>query len=1698
MYINQIDDIIDKILDKLFLMGLNNDKTFQMIVESKKINFVEYRDKINLSIQQFIETINITEIQKIITSKENLVQIVNIIKRYVAYYYFLSLAFYYSGTIKDFRNNLIQYSKLQETSTFTIKNFFDTENNYQLIKFFKLIKDISNIITMSDLQKKTLNQIEIKDAVELLNRLGKDYVDNFLLMIVKRDEKEIVEINVHNLIKTIVFGELYRNQERKFVFEMLNEIEESEYEYTYIDIIVSADDITDFNNYIQLFEGEERGEVIARDLFELVNEITRIPIPLTQEIKNNYLLKLPLLLPIVDDFLRYHKETEKIELDIDKTFNFSLISGNNAKNIQMALLYQQRNKTENTKAQLIINMIDAVSNLYSENVKNNPEILSNIKKYFYRPLTYRKAVLHNYLDEVKVTNKIMLLGRKAIESNEYYLELIFANHHAYFNFKDFQKYGVTINLFIDRPINLIRYANIEFINQFPQLELDMRTATSENMINLVGLALNPLNGTPIQCIHKEDLIDIRTTKINYKKNGKTITKISENGFQIFLKIMKHFYINTINVETSPFFRLYHDFSEVKKLNNDIFDKVIYWIYDIEKDDYEMETYENLKTYSFQEIIKLMNSIVYDKIIQYLYKRLIFLVKQNSNLSISDIELLINLYSSTYHLFLKHEDTRELIINQYLRLRQTIEPVVPKMPDEKDFDKPKYVQIDKEQAFSIYIDITNPLLPRLYHKLDIYRETGTDKELIFKDERRCQHEIEWNTIQKLKFQNLNKYNSELTQFIEKYAIETTLLEFICKICGQMLSIRQYVQDGKFDNNTQKFLTAYIPMDIPLEEIKEYTKYKLTIRYLDILINRFSLITGTNMLVGSSNQVKQKRKALVKNIVDIILKHNNIILKKKQSDEERLDFFSRKFNVDKDLDSLYFFELNDSIFNFTIAPSNVEAQANRLKYNNILLYFILIFVTELNGIQISMMYNDKIANIHTFRKYGHSLFGNLLIKKNINDMETIPIIKYPILCYLIFVISYYLIKYKLWYSSTDTKKFNPYYQKIIIHSIVSLFNSISMEAYKASNDYVYTLTVGKLYAQLNSTFRNKDIITLLERNHARWSPKKMVQPMVTKDIIKKYSIKNPIQIVLATIKLPTFKIGSGFIHDLKNEVVYQYTDSISDITNCPQGSYHKWEIKDTEIKCSICGEKGNEVFGTVIRLNEAYYYNLNKIANRRCLIGSLHDFVGKEEEGQIVCKICKRKLGVIYTKEELDNLALSLNKMEDVNAKKRIIESDKQKQLEMEKDNHQLELVEKILLPLKNNKDNLFSMVTELVDNLIRIIEQLIGKDIILDIEKYPIRLDSDLYIIDHTYTGSALKDVIILSEKEERINFRENHPYFKTDVYFYFDNKTQTEVFYHAVTLQLLGYKERHKDYVTNKHSLSYLKISPSVKNRILNIGYETKYIDVSDVFMQNSKTITDKNQNYFQILDNLIKNHILKTKNIVDRIVSTIYKVRYYRHIADEVSVLYLQTSQKIDKLIAKYSKMLENINLKNTNSAFEDWNTIKNYFIYDPINWIDTNVRPSENLYVNSNIISYYDVSSNMMFYYLISEMLSILESNQEKIIKTNICQFYIEIMVYIYDLYNQDKYKEAMEIKRFDYILNGSNYMVDILRKGQGLIESRELEEHLDSTTPDILDTSEITEEEQEELEDLREEAEALDVESDYWSEDDDEDTFQEIEED
>ncbi|QTF49387.1 hypothetical protein qu_495 [Acanthamoeba polyphaga mimivirus] len=1690
MYVNQIDDIIDGILNKLYFEGLSNDESFNSIVNSNKINFVEYREQINKFIDDFVKSIDLTEIRKIINNKDNLNRIIDIIKRYVAYYYFLSIAYNYTGSLKDFRNNMIQYSKLQESSTFIIRNFFDTENNYQLIKYFKIIKDTSKILLMTDLQRKTLNPLDVKDTIDFLNGLGKEYINNYLLMITVVDNEDTVNINPHNLIKTIVFGELYKNQERNLVFEILNEIEEDKEEYTYIDIVVSSDETNDLNNFRQIFLGEDDAEARARDLFELANETNRVTTIETVETKNNDLIALKIITPIVDDFLRYHRDTERLDAESGPV-NIPIVSNNNSKNVQLALLYQQRKKKENTRAQLVINKLDAILDYYSPNVKNNPEFISEIKKYFQNPLSYRKAVLHNYLDEVNVIDKIRKQGKKAMENNEYFLELMQIITHAYFNFKDFKNFGTSINLFNTKPVNMLRYSNIEFQNQMSSLEVDVHTGIEGQSVNLVGLAIGPFNDEPVSCTKKSDLLDIRKIQITYMKNDQPVTRSTDNGYKAFLKIIKHFYINTLEIREEPEFSIYNNFDDIRKLNPDIFGKMIYWTYNTELDTFEMDTYENIKSNSVQDIIRFMNAMIYDKIMDFLDKKLVLLIETHTNLSLSKIESLIQIFSNMNQLSIDQEERRDLVISNFLQKKSQETTIVPKKNLEI-IPLPEYQPLNLKKPFVIGISMINPLNPQPYIKLEAYSRTTKDRGIIQATHGKCKHESEWNEINKVKNQNLNKYNSLVTAFIEKYHLETTQLDYVCKVCGQILPLKRYVQDGSFNNNTQQFVTAYVPIDIPLEEIKEYRKYVLAIRYIDALINRVSLITNTNMLVGTNTNVRQRRKGLVKNIIDIILKHNSVNMRKNISDVERSEYLAKKYNINKDLNEVYFFELDDSIFNFTPTASNTEITLNKLKFNNILLYFILIFITELNGPQITMMATDKIAgNIYVFLKYGQKLFGDLLIKTNINSNETAPITQYPVLCYLLYLLSYYLVKYKLWYQpGENTKVYNPYYSKVIINSFVDLFNGISSDAGRITDDYVYKLTVSKMYTQLNTTYRNNEIINILRRNQSKYDTRSSgidTTQVTTENEIPTYPIANPINIPVKPRAIPDFKKSSGIIFDREDKILYPIQLTNTDITNCPIGSYHAWVSDGHDIRCTICGEKGSEVTGSVIRLDANYYYSLNNIANRRCIRGTLHDFIDKN--GKLVCSICGHTPNETYDKPDLDKLMDNINKIDDQNAEN-LLRNIHNQQIKYE---NQQKVVEDFIREIKtdyakDSNNKLYGRLGPICDKLITIFETYLGSNVNLDIDKYPVYLRNNIYIIDHSYNGTPLDKPVIFSQNENRILFRENHQFFKTDVYYYTDNRLQIDVFYHAVTLKLLGYKEKHKEYTRVAKTNSYLKINYSIMERLLMLGYKTKYIDIEDNFVRNSSCIKDVNTNYFQIIDNLIKDHINKIKKIIDKFSSTIYKIKNYQNqLNEEQEPIYLQSSQVIDKLISKYFNIIKIFNIGEDDKAFDNWNYLRTNFEYQEINWLDTNVRPSENMYVNSELVNYYDISSSEMMYYLVDQLISIIDSNPEKITRSNLCQMMVEIIMYIYNIYNIDEYKNILEFKRFDYIINGSSVMVDMLRRGQGLEQSKELEQHLDDTEPDIMQDMDGEPQEADELEDLKEEAESLDIEGDYFAEED-----------
>jgi len=1630
MYVNNIDNIINQLIDKFYLNYILDDKTVKQVSNEKKINFVENRNDINDFLMKFFNQIDTEEIRNIINNKENQIRVIDIIKRYITYYYFIYVGYFYSGTIKEFRNNIIQYSKLQETSVATIKNFFDTTNNYQLVKYIMLLKDFSKLIAMTDIQKKEIKSHEMMDAFDFFRKMGTEYIGKFFY--IKN------EVNVHNLIKTFILNEIYVKQDRDIIFTILNDIDEDEYEYTFIDIVTTNEQSFDFNAIKDVYNVYENGEYLAMETYELLNNLsTQINTQIeSHDEKNNSLCQMQFILPIVDDFLRYHLDTEHLDLEKNKTTNPFLYT----KNIKhIANSEQKKKRSENTKATIIINKIDALTSLYSETTKQNPEIEKEIKKYFTGPLSYRKAVTYNYLDEIKV-REIVGSYIKSSEHYEYFLEIKYYNKYAYINFNNFNNVGTSVNLNVDYPINVLRESNIEFNKQMKFTELDIRTGVSDTILNIVGLSFYPLTNKVIQCSQKHDLINIRDISVMHNENDKLVELKTDNGFEMFLNAIKYLYVDLININEND--EIYVDINSVKKENHHLVNKVIYWIYDIELDKTKMITYENI--HSPQEIIKLLNSILYDRLNELLINRLKKII-HGLNISLDRIENIITNFCKYTSLKINKNQIMEIVTYHYL-----MNVDIPKKSidiESANNSVPNFINNDKTNIDIFKINMSD-LISGKKIKIITATENGAIQSNV-----KCKHENDWDKLIADKRSDINKYNVNLGNFLQTYAYETQQYEYICNICGEILQIQKYALDGKFDNNAQQFISLYTPIIIPLQDMNEYKKYLNVLKHIENLINRVSLITETNMFGENNANAKMAKKNVIKQIIDILIKHNEINVNKNFDLEKRQDVMEKRFGINKNIDLVHFFKIEDVFFDVSAKKSD-NITLNYIKLNNVLLYALLIFITELNGTQITMMYFDKTANIYTFEKYSAKLFENINIKKNINSPETVPISTYPVLCYVVFLVSYLCVKYKLWYDQkllTDGKNIRQNtIINIIIHSISDIVNSISMDADRNSGDYVYALTARRLYTYLNTVFRDNDIIKQLKKRHSKYSGNE-TQEKINEEKNTHYFNNKKTQNKIHKIKIFN-KIGTGI--KFPTNLITTTDKTFHDDANfCISGSIHEWKVSNNVVKCSKCGILSSQ-FKHEPRQDENYYLNLANIAKYKCIKGTVHEYVSNT-----VCSKCNRDVNYKYTKADLDALITSIYIEK---AKTQIINDD-----EINNNNIFNELLNKFK---KDNNDNNYGNNNAIICKFIKLIETNIGTSITLEKTKHPIYFSNNLYVIYNAFNGSKFEPPIKFLESENRILFKDNHPHFKTDVYYYTDSRNlSVDVFYSADTLRFIGYKEKHKDFIKVSNSGFYLEIIPSIKQIILMLGIKTKYFDTGKIFLANKKMGIDDTQNYYKIIENLIKGHIISVKNIVNSIITKIINIKNH----DVINVDAIDEETKKQQTTNRIVSIDDDI--------FKNWNEIKKSLSYIDVKWDETNVKFNDANYINSDLINYYDTTSNVMIYYLISELSHAIEKSGNNKNKENLSYEIVELFYGIYKSYNIDNVKNNTEFKRFGYLVDASIITIDTMRKGMGLVKEEKIEVSNDENDESKKDNDFNDKE-------LIKEAQVLDVDNSFMENDDD----------
>ncbi len=458
MYVNMIDNLFDSMINN-FYQFLIKKETFKKTSEDQ--NFVKYMNEIIDTIKQFTKDLNLKEIEETIGSKTHVQFIVETIKRFCAFYIYLGIAYNYNGDRDLFITNIIETSKNMKDGSFSISNFYNSENNAKIITMFSIIK---NIVKLRDY--KTMERVKIilsnepikyGDTITFLNSIGEDYFNEYFM----------IEDNFHNILKTLIFRQIYLAEEKNEIIRILEENEINNAEYKYIDIVVSKEEkLIDFTFLQEMLGDLQKSELfktnLANEYYDFLEDHKK-----EQEINIigntkmiDFLLCNRIIIPITEEFLRYHKNTEKYDKDITGELK----------------------ERDATKIKYIINKMNKVMNMYSNIYEKNPKLKLEAMNLFFKSIEYKDAVLYNDFEEIKIVNKLGLSENTS--DLDYLVDLENIRHYAYVNYKDFSKDGLRFRP--SRPIQAVRIGNIN--HKSPKnRNIELRIGHGDLPLNIIGV-----------------------------------------------------------------------------------------------------------------------------------------------------------------------------------------------------------------------------------------------------------------------------------------------------------------------------------------------------------------------------------------------------------------------------------------------------------------------------------------------------------------------------------------------------------------------------------------------------------------------------------------------------------------------------------------------------------------------------------------------------------------------------------------------------------------------------------------------------------------------------------------------------------------------------------------------------------------------------------------------------------------------------------------------------------------------------------------------------------------------------------------------------------------------------------------------------------------------------------------------------------
>lgn len=1580
MYINKIDDLFDKTLDN-FYKFLLNEKFFEKI--KKDTNFVRFQNDILQILKKFISTIDEKEIVKIIINKTYVVNIINVIKRYCAFYIYLGIGYNYTGGRDLFITNIIESSKNQKDSIIQINNFYNSENNAKIITYFSDIKNILSLFEYKTIDKIKIilknNPVKYNKTIQLFNELGEDYIiENFF-----------IENNFHTVIKTFIFKQIYLKEEKTEINNILKEVEEKDAEYKYIEIVSSnKNKIVDFSIIQKFLSITQNKKGLAEDIYNYLSEIKDTNEIIIKENQDylNFLFSNKILLPISEDFLRYHKNTEK---------------------------YDTENKSrDDTKVKYVINKVNNIKNYYSPLIENNPKLKLEIKDQFYKNMEDRFVVLYNDDEELKIIQKLSYSDNQ--NDNDNLIDLEDIRKYAYLNFKHVSNDYIKVRT--PNTIDSIRFSNFKANKKTSDIEL--RVGHSNLDLNVVGIMWNPYrinlvkskNNKPIECFKIKDMIDV---KKKYEL---------DNGYMAFLKMIK------------------------KTITHKPKDNLYYWVFNTKKDiPKKTKEYNDFSVNDPQKNISLMLYEIYNTYTNIVKTKLENYVDKYDNFDFWNLDKLFKIYSLKYYNFefnpkIKNEILYYILTNKIKEIEVTEDETDNIIPGiRKQVIKLPSIEVKKIDKNIIVID----------------KNKKTEEEVITIESKNvpiCNHYIKWTSIKGQKSENFNQL---VFDFVKKYVKQNEQGDFICKSCNELLQLKKYVYEGTYNKETDTFMTTSLAVNQKLEELPKYKTLVRTINNLNKNIEKIAYLCDLGYYLGNTPTNKLHRKTLIKDVIDLVQIHSEFL---RTQPKNRIELASEKYNINKNLTNLFFFELKDEIF---LISSTDTDYYKTIKYNNIMAYMIFLLITEINAGQLINLKDDKRCNYFFYSKIGQQIFEGLFIR--LNQKEKTQIIKLPLLCYALYYFSCVFANNKLWLFKDDTTTNTVVVQKTIIHTVVDLINSIIEANMVEGKNFLYEIITTRFILKLNHTFNDNEILSRIE--------KKSSKNIRYDETTKKVSIvKNKIDYIPISVeeKYVHDKVPPEYcsISTFKNDKMRHIKDvsTFSFLTNCDDGKFHQWRLKDDLIICALCNKNYNELLKDKERINKdesSDYLNKIKInqllllTKKYCITGDLHQI----NQTTFVCDLCNiNPHEHKYSNDELKTLYKNLQKKENDDIKKALEKIREFKKQEIENEKIKYEIIKKFNKRFNSdvtNKYNTNQYTNYLIDFVERLIKILGPK---IKVGNKNIYLKDTIYTINHDYLGNESKNIIQISSKDDILQVKKNMPGINKDVLFYKDKSHNVYVYYDIVTLQYLGYSEDGKNIKKNKNNASIIKES-SILDIILTLGLENEYSNINH-FDLNPELNKD-------LINNLLRNRIVNIKQYINKFESIIYSVK------NNTNVNIRQYNKNEKEIIQEFTKKLREFNLKDKeghNAVFKHSVQIINNSNLNNIN-IKLDIELLNENYIDCKFLNNVYNTDTKLIYYIIMNLNRLLDYNKQPAIESELCH----LIVKIFKSLNKNVLDYTnIEVRKYDYLLTNEIPYIDDQVKLVGIYQ-------------ELVNVQDIDEEKvKEQNEDMREEMEAFDVD-DYEVDDD-----------